>query len=89
MELQLQIKSFEDLVKFVENWRSWSGGGQYDFGGMTSLLGACLDNLRNYALDAELEELAGFLEPDQIRFLQALASRLHGDPERPEDPDRG
>lgn len=71
-----QMKSFEELVEFIKTWRAWSGDEQYDFGGMTSLLGACLDNLQQFALDAELKELEEFLEPNQILFLKTLASRL-------------
>jgi hypothetical protein len=74
-----EIKNFESLVELLRNWRSWASEDQYDFGGMVSLLGACLGNLSQFALDAELEELSDILEPEQIAFLRKMVAKL---PER-------
>jgi len=66
-----RIESYEALVDLLRTWRSWSGDG-YDVGGMMHLLGACLDNLKAHALEAELDELAEFLEPAQVEFLRGI-----------------
>jgi hypothetical protein len=72
-----RLGSFEDLEGLLRNWRLWaSDEGPYDVGGMMCLLGACLDNLRECALEAELEDIAEFLTPEQGDFLCALAARL-------------
>lgn len=72
--MQKQIADFGDLVALLRDWRCWSSDEVYDFGGMMVLLGACLDNLRKFALQAELEEASGFLRPEQMKFLAALTT---------------
>ena len=71
----MQVDNFERLVALLRNWRSWDGGEQYDFGGMTALLGACLDNLQAFALEKELGELKEFLHAEQRAFLKKLSSQ--------------
>lgn len=72
-----RLGSFDDLENLLRNWRLWaSDEGPYDVGGMMALLGACLDNLREHALEAELEDIAEFLTPEQAEFLRGLAARL-------------
>jgi hypothetical protein len=39
---------------------------------MCEFLGACLDNLNEYALDAELEEISDCLTEQQVMFLKKL-----------------
>ncbi|EDN65431.1 hypothetical protein BGP_6679 [Beggiatoa sp. PS] len=45
----------------------------YDFGGMVSLLGACLDNLKESALEVEIEEIREYLTSEQYDFLNQLS----------------
>jgi hypothetical protein len=69
----MEISSFEELAESLRNFTTWGNGGGYDFGGAAHLLGACLDNMQKHALQAEMEELAEHLNPDQIAFLKRLA----------------
>jgi 3-deoxy-D-arabino-heptulosonate 7-phosphate (DAHP) synthase len=50
--------------------------GPYDFGGVLALLSACLDNLRKYALEAELEEIPEYLTTEQVKFLKKMADYM-------------
>lgn len=72
-----QFSSFVDLKEFLRHWTFWGGDeGPYDVVGMMCLLGACLDNLREFALHAELEDVGECLTPEQAEFLQNLATQL-------------
>jgi hypothetical protein len=79
---QRQFETYEELVEYLRHWRSWTGEGQYDFGGIVGLLAGCLDSLREFALEAELEDLGEYLEPEQKAFLLQLSARL-ADPGQP------
>lgn len=61
----MQIDSLEELAGYLLDFETWDHRGGYDFGGMVSLLGACMDNLRKHALEAELPER---LERSQLFF---------------------
>ena len=73
------VASFSQLLEYLKNWRSSfdSLEEQYDFGGMAQLLGACLDNMRQFALESELEDLCEYLTAEQWKFLNSL-SMEHG-----------
>ena len=66
------FQSFEDLESLLKHWTSRYDNNVYDFGGMTSLLGACLDNLKEHALDAEIEEIKEYLTSEQYDFLKLI-----------------
>lgn len=63
------VKTYKDLIDFLENWKSFKDPQVYDFGGMVRLLIACLNNLKKYGLEAELEDISEFFEPDEREFL--------------------
>lgn len=75
-----QIQSFEDLCRFLKEYTHWGEGPPLDVGGLILLLSSILDNLRENANEAELEEINGYLEPEQKAFL----SRLSGYAQREE-----
>jgi len=58
----INIRSYEELEDMLRNWLCFGvqREHEYDFGGMASLLGACLDNLQKHALEAELEDIGGY-----------------------------
>ena len=71
-----RFESYEELVEFLRKWRSWNNAPEYDFGGAIHLLGACLANILDNAMDAEIEDLADYLEAPQQELLIRLASVL-------------
>jgi hypothetical protein len=76
------IKSYEDILDYLSNWTTWHGDPYvYDFAGIVRVLGACLDNLRNRAGEAELEETGAYLEQEQKEFLTKLAKLASLPPE--------
>ena len=76
-----EVKSYGDLLSFLRNWRSFEDPQVYDFGGIVHLLKACLDNLREFAVQGEVEDIGNYLDEQQKRFLIKLAeaAQLPGD----------
>ena len=62
-----------DLEERLRNWSSFSDVQMYDYDAMIHLFGACLDNLRKYALEGELDDIGDYLYPEQLSFLIKLA----------------
>lgn len=73
--MAIVIDGFEDLVATLRHW-SAKEEEQYDFVGVVRLFSACADNLRQYGLEAELEDLGLCLETEQIEFLIRLGGLL-------------
>lgn len=65
---------YDSLEKAVKSWGVSTPAGQYDSVGVIHLLGACLDNLRGNASEAELERLPECLDEAQQLFLRKLAT---------------
>ena len=65
---------YEELLEAIKNFGDSQG--PYDFNGMVHLLLASLDNLRENALEAELEDMHGAFTDDQIRFWHKLTAYL-------------
>ncbi len=59
---------FELLLTELQNWGT--DPGEYDFNGMVHLLGACLDNMREFAREANISEIAHSLSKDQEAMLR-------------------
>jgi hypothetical protein len=70
------IKNFTDLKDFLENWHSSKDSEVYDFGGIVQLLIACLNNLKKYGLESELEDISEFFEEEEKRFFLKIAHYL-------------
>ena len=67
------IESFEQLEEGLREWTSFGDPQAYDAGGMMALLCACVDNLRKYALPAELEDFGSGLKDEERAILKTLA----------------
>jgi hypothetical protein len=73
-EILLKLESFEKLEKYLREFNSFTGdSGEYDFGGAAALMLATLNNLREKALPAELENLPESLTEDESQFILQLA----------------
>lgn len=73
----MQAQTLEDLIRHLREFRSWGNQSEgYDAVGMSHLLGACLDSLKQNATKSDLADLAECLEAHQVSFLKVLASRL-------------
>jgi hypothetical protein len=78
----IQFGSFEELEQFLQNWRQWAwkvgdSWEEYDVGGAFVLFAACVENLRQFALDAELEDLViDRLTDDQRAFIKKLTQQF-------------
>lgn len=67
------IEDHADLINRLHMWRNFGHDEVYDYGGMVQLFAACLDNLREMAVDGELKDITNFLDDEQKEFLQTLA----------------
>ena len=74
VDMSHTFRSFEDLIEFLRNWRSWGGSPEYDFVGITQLLGACLSSIQENALDAEIEDLPDLRAPSHLKLLVRLGT---------------
>jgi hypothetical protein len=73
----MQISTLEDLVRYLKDYRTFGNQGEgYDAVGMSHLLGACLDSLRQNASKSDLADLPECLEAHQLMFLKTLAAGL-------------
>lgn len=76
------IKSFEELEKYLAHFTTWDGDHVHDFTGAVVLLGALLDNIRTYSLEVDLNVIGNYLTDEQKVFLKKiaeLAQRTHED----------
>jgi len=71
-----EVKSPYDLETYVKEWGSNPEDEPYDFGEVLALLSACLDNLRKYALEAELEDIPEYLTSEQAKFIKKMAGYI-------------
>jgi len=71
-----KVENFKDLIGFLEDWRSFKDSQIYDYGGMVRLLIACLNNLKRYGLEAELEDISEFFEDEEKEFFLKIAKYL-------------
>jgi hypothetical protein len=73
----MQAHTLEELIQHLREYRSWGNQSEgYDAVGMSHLLGACLDNLKENATKADLADLSECLEAHQVAFLRRLAGGL-------------
>jgi hypothetical protein len=68
----MQIETFEKLVEYIRNFETWDERGGYDLGGITSLLGACLDNLQKKGNETDLPSIGTYLNPQQLRVMETI-----------------
>lgn len=73
----MQTRTLEELIQYLRDFRTFGNQGEgYDAVGMSHLLGACLDNLRQNASKSDLADLPECLEAHQVMFLKKLATGL-------------
>lgn len=65
--------SYEELENGVKSWGVSTPSGQYDCVGVIHLLAACLDNLRENAIDADLKRIPECLNETQQLFLRKMS----------------
>ena len=70
----ITIDSFEELVAYLLNWRSFGDPVVYDGVGMMELFCACIANMRRFSNDESITELGDSLTDDEKAFLLGLAS---------------
>jgi LytS/YehU family sensor histidine kinase len=64
------------LEVFIRNWGSNPQESQYDFSEVLAWLTACLENLKQYALEAELEDISEYLTAEQAKFIKKIAGYI-------------
>jgi hypothetical protein len=74
------VGNFTDLQQYLREFRSWNEDEYaYDFTGAISLFLSLLDNIEEFALEVELEDI-GFCLTDRQRLflanLSAMANRI-------------
>ena len=69
--------SHEELLAYLRQFANSHGDpAPYDFNGVVHLMLATLDNLSRNALEAELEEIGGSLNDEQVAFFLRLADHI-------------
>jgi hypothetical protein len=63
----------QEYLRSFQNWKDPQG--PYDFVGMVSLMGACLDNLRRNADEEELARIMDILGNHQVIFGKMIFCR--------------
>lgn len=72
--------SYQDLLAYLRGFVNLGGGPvEYDFNGVVHLMLASLDNMRQNALEAELEDIGGSLSDEQAAFILKLADYIQRD----------
>jgi hypothetical protein len=67
--------SYEELEAYLREYRNGHGDPvPYDVVGVFHLLLALVDNLRENHIEADLEQFADGIEPEQLVFLEKLVS---------------
>jgi hypothetical protein len=72
----LSIESFEQLQRFLREWRSYRDRDVYDLNGMAALMAACLENLQANVLESDLDEIGACFSESQKAFIKTIAQRL-------------
>ena len=69
-----QKLNFEEAIKFIRQYNLGPDNpSYYDFNGVVHLMLAAIDNLRDHALEAELEDIGYSMTNDQRFFLMKIA----------------
>lgn len=68
------MRHYDELVGLVRTYNLGPDNpSDYDFNGVVHLMLAALDNLREHALEAELEDICYSMDDRQREFLQRVA----------------
>jgi hypothetical protein len=71
-----EIKSYEQLVKYLEHWTSFNDKDTYDFIGLLGLLGACLKNINKHAIEGDFDAINDALDASEKDTIQKLAKLI-------------
>lgn len=73
--LPVTLAGYEELEAYLREYRNGHGAPvPYDVVGVFHLLLALVDNLRGHHIEADLEQFAEGIEPEQLAFLEKLVS---------------
>ena len=72
----MDIQSFSDLKHFLRNWGRNEECEEYDFIGIVNLFIACLDNIIQYALPVELEDIGEQFDDREKEIIIKLAEYI-------------
>jgi hypothetical protein len=64
---------YDSVIDFVRKWSTDPQNPPYDFNGTVHLMLAALDNLREHAMEHELEDIGQSMTDDQRFFLKKIA----------------
>jgi len=73
-EKNLSFANSQELEQYIGNFKSYAGPEVYDLGSVVGFLVACLDNLGESALEAELEDIGDYMSLEQIDILLKIAN---------------
>jgi hypothetical protein len=64
---------YDSVIGFVRKWSTDPEGPPYDYNGTVHLMLAALDNLREHAMEHEIEAIGQSMTDDQRCFLKKIA----------------
>jgi hypothetical protein len=73
---RMNIKNFEELEKYLENWVNFHGEGGYDANGALHLLAAILRNMQKNAHESDFDDLKDVLSKPEQTILRVLSHKL-------------
>ncbi|MEZ6133822.1 MAG: hypothetical protein R3C53_02820 [Pirellulaceae bacterium] len=65
--------TYQSAVEFIRTWGTDSQNPPYDFNGVVHLMLAALDNIREHALENELDDIGYSMTDEQRFFLKKIA----------------
>ncbi len=72
---RVAIESFADLTQSLKDWRSFRDPLVYDAVGMMALFDACLESMRRYFTEGDIDQFAATIAPIDREFLRNLIVR--------------
>ena len=65
--------TYDSVTEFIQTWSTDPQNPPYDFNGTVHLMLAALDNIRENAMEHELEDIGHSMTDDQRFFLEKIA----------------
>ena len=76
MKINEQLK-YDEFLDYLRGLKNWHGSeSDYDFVGITHIMLSSLENLKQNALDAELEDIGECFDEEQKDFFLKIARYL-------------
>ena len=70
------LNTFEQVEAYLREFSNFGGGPPYDVVGVATLTLALLDNLRENALEVDIENLAETVTDEQAAFIVRFATHM-------------